>query len=190
MRRARLALFCVATVSTSGCYSERLPPPNFRYTCSQDADCEDPESCLRGLCQIPCTTSNFYEACPLGEYAACFNGVCASLCQLDDDTCPGGQTCFNLGLELEAESDPFATPEDRQQVGVCGDDCQVVGCPVDEVCVPVPDTGTNICLVACDPEIPVCPESYECQLGFCVPETSSSAPPSAPAGTDLQGGGK
>lgn len=145
-------------VAAAGCYTERLPPPTFRYRCDEDGDCDDTERCVRNLCQIPCTQLTASADCPRG-YVGCLNGSCASLCMLEDDACPSSQSCVDVGLNMEGGSDvPL--------VGACGESCRETGCPSGEICAaPILD----VCVLTCDAVDLPCPADFVCYEGGCLP---------------------
>jgi hypothetical protein len=170
-----LAGFLLAALSASGCYSERLPPPTFRHACGGDADCGDGESCLSGLCQVPCTMATATEDCGLsmqgGAYLACINGACSSACNLSDDPCPGAQTCTEIPVLSE-----------QLGAGLCMEMCSPSdpdSCPDGEACF------DGFCATTCDPTDPLaCPEGETC-LGVCVPgEVGMTAGEAETAGND------
>ena len=154
------------------CYSERLPPPNFRYGCTQDSDCSDPQRCIDNLCQIPCTQATFSTACGQnGGFAFCLNGVCSSTCLQSDDNCPGRQRClspgFNLG-SLIGGGGGFGGGGgvDTEDLGICGMECTPSSCPEGEACF------AGFCVATCEPDGPdTCPSGFVCAGGLCVPGT-------------------
>ena len=108
-----------------GCYSDRLPPPTYRYVCQTNDDCNctadtdgdqiDPdchdhhtgsewgEVCISGLCQFPCTLANSSIRCaqdpakPItGSFATCFDQVCSSTCRIGKNDCYGPQKCLRI----------------------------------------------------------------------------------------------
>jgi hypothetical protein len=184
MVRFRLALCLLAPV-LAGCYSERLPPPNFRYACGGDGDCNDNERCISGLCQVPCTQANADDDCPTSDgFATCFNGVCVSSCELPAEVCEGeGENevcerrerrgtctkphmCLDLGIELGGGGSFFGGVSDVD-VGVCGEWCTEGSCPEGEVCV------AQLCVATCDPAGPdTCNAAFglTCQNGLCLPQ--------------------
>jgi hypothetical protein len=127
----RFVLAC-ATMASVGCFSERLPPPNFRYTCSVDDECNEPEACIRGLCQIPCTQRTFNEDCPsTGSFVSCFAGVCSNVCTVGANHCPDPLECVELPIDAEAVGQAFGSfPATDEPLGLCGVQCQ----PGDDVC--------------------------------------------------------
>lgn len=142
----------------AGCFIEIAEAPGFRYSCSADKDCESAEACIDGLCQVPCTSLTFDEACPEdGSYLMCFNGVCASACQVGADACSSPNSC--VGLDPSGES----------PIGVCGAACDAMDpstCPMGEICL----AGT--CFATCDVDDPEsCGSSGSCVEGICIPST-------------------
>lgn len=148
----------VASMGTSaGCYSERLPPSYFRHSCGDNGECGDEQSCVSGLCQVECTMATATEDCGLssqgGSYLACINGVCSSACSLDDDPCPGAQSCNEIPVLTE-----------QLGAGICMEECSSDTCPDGEICL------AGFCATACDPTDPTaCGEGQVCQ-GVCLPE--------------------
>ena len=152
-------LAALTAVGPTGCYSERLPPSYFRNSCGNDGECGDDESCVSGLCQVPCTMATATEDCGLssqgGAYLACINGACASACSLDDDPCPGSQSCGEIPILTE-----------QLGAGICMEECSADSCPDGEVCV------LGFCATACDPADPsTCAEGEICEpaAGICLP---------------------
>ena len=149
MARFRLAISLLAPLLGAGaCYSERLPPPNFRYACGADGDCSDQERCIRGLCQVPCTSATGATDCE--DFLACLNGVCVSSCELPAEdcnedgedctrpesrsTCPAPQTCMDVGFG-GAGGGSFFGGGSTADVGVCGQGCTSDSCPDGELCL-------------------------------------------------------
>lgn len=153
----------------TGCYTERLPPPTYRYPCDAADDCPEGEGCIQGLCQIGCTQATFAMDCPQdGSYLACLNGVCASGCDVENDPCPGELQCIDLGLEVSGGGF-FGGGGDSETIGVCGRLCEADdadACPSGEACV------QGFCVVTCDPaaDPDPCPDGLVCTLGLCIPE--------------------
>lgn len=153
-----LTLTLLTALTATGCYSERLSPSYFRNSCGSDGECGDGEACVSGLCQVPCTMATATEDCSLsgqgGSYLACINGVCASACNIDDDPCPGEQTCNEIPVLTE-----------QLGAGICMQECSADSCPDGEICV------VGFCATACDPtDANACPEGEACELGVCLPE--------------------
>ena len=154
------------------CYSERLPPPTYRYACSSDGDCDDEEECRDGLCETPCTIATFEDDCGSG-FAFCFNGACSNTCEVDGDVCPGSQECVSLaefGIDLGGGGgSPFGGGS-SSELGLCGRMCEGDGaglCPEGEACF------EGFCVATCDPAAAEdeCAEGFVCVLGFCAPDT-------------------
>ncbi len=144
----------------AACYGERQPPPTFRYACNSDADCENPERCMHGLCQVPCSMMTAEDVCTADNHLACFNGACSTGCNPDDsDVCPKTQTCVDIGLML-MQGGQFGATED-QKLGVCGTACTEGSCPTGEVCV------EGFCLQPCGDE-GECGIGFSCVMGFCI----------------------
>lgn len=112
---------------------------------------------MSGLCQVPCTMATAQEDCGLssqgGSYLACINGACASACNLDNDPCPGAQSCTELpGLS------------EQLGAGLCMETCTPDSCPEGEAC------AGGFCATECDPADPMsCPEGQFCLVEVCVP---------------------
>ncbi len=145
----KLALSALFGLFAPACFIEPTAPAAFRADCSAEGDCLDGESCIAGLCQIPCSLSTFATDCPQdGTYFACFNGVCASSCSSDGETdsCPGAQSCIEFDLsglggdgdgDSEADSG-FGASAGDPSFSVCGQPCDDPGappCPGEEVCL-------------------------------------------------------
>lgn len=142
------------------CYSERQPPPTFRYSCNADADCDAPERCMHGLCQVPCSMATASEVCTGDNHLACFNGACSTGCNpADDDACPKAQTCVDIGL-MVSQGGFFGSSED-QSLGVCGTACTEGSCPAGEICL------EGFCLQPCD-DGDECGTGFSCVMGFCI----------------------
>ncbi len=150
----------VGSASSWGCFIEIPPPPASRYLCDTIAECADGEVCASGLCQVPCTTATFTVDCDQSEgYAACFNGYCAHLCEVENSDCTSPQQCISLGVSLNVEG---------VISGVCGVDCATNGCPDGETCAP-----GGVCLTACDEADPTtCTSEEICSGGVCLPDPS------------------
>jgi hypothetical protein len=169
-----LAVLAGAFVA-SACYSEREPPPSFRYACDADGDCADGQSCIDGLCETPCTAETFAEVCIRGE-ALCLNGVCSSTCDLAKDTCPSAQECFDLGIDLGGGGGGFlSSGSSDTAVGICIRACSADSCADAETCI------EGICVATCTTDVQ-CGSGLTCQLGLCLPEASTSS------GTDASSG--
>lgn len=151
----------LASGLATGCFTERLPPPAFRYACGSDTDCGMGDRCISGLCQTPCSQATFAIACDTRAHAACFNGTCASLCEIAEGAkCPSPQTCIDVGLgALSPESAGF---------GICGTTCTSDTCPEGESCL------EGFCVQSCDPANPAaCADGFVCTAGFCLPGTGA-----------------
>ncbi|MCR9161743.1 MAG: hypothetical protein ACE37F_36225 [Nannocystaceae bacterium] len=164
MSRLLPLLLAAFSLGASACYSERLPPPTFRHSCAQDQECGDGESCISGLCQVECTLATAADDCGspgMGStYFGCLNGVCSSICNPDDDVCPGSQTCATI-------------PGAEDFGGACVESCTEGSCPAGEVCVELPEEfgPVNFCATACDPGDPAsCAEGETCIFGVCSPD--------------------
>lgn len=161
-----LAGLATAAAMTEGCFSERLAPPTFRFACGDDRDCEGPEKCIDGLCQVPCSQATFAEDCAEGgTFALCLNGVCSSTCAIDEVECPGNQTCLDLGVDLGqlAGGGGFGGGSSDARIGVCGTPCEGdASCPSGEVCF------TGFCVATCETS-DECSTGLSCVAGFCIP---------------------
>jgi len=105
-----LAAALLSNVVLAGCYSERLPPPTYRFSCGSNSDCDSGrgESCIDNLCQISCTLATFSDDCPDGNYTTYFNRVYANLCNADDPVYPGVQSYLTFeGINLPGEGHRF-----------------------------------------------------------------------------------
>ena len=115
-----------------GCFNAPPEPPTYRFACESDDECEGEEACIGGLCQVPCTLNveDFSSDCP-PEYAICFNGVCSSLCLVDENRCPEQQECIDLA--------PYEVQGLDEGTGLCGVLCTKPGeqstCPDGHVCI-------------------------------------------------------
>lgn len=154
---------------SSGCYSERAPPSTFRYVCTADADCEEGEACREGICERTCSALTAKGDCG-ADFALCFNGACASTCEVEADACPSVHECIDLsalGVDVEGDGSPFGGPS--AALGICGRMCE----PGDGLC---PDTETclgGFCVSLCDPAADdACPDGLICSgIGVCAPPT-------------------
>ena len=164
MLRISMAMTVSAVAAALGCYYETTPSPSFRYRCNSTDDCETPETCIDGLCQIPCTQATFDEDCPDdGRFVACFNGVCASTCSRREANCPAPQECIEFGPRYSGLLARLGQ-SDRNGLGLCGNLCDGQ-CNGNEVC------GEGFCFATCDPALPMssCAPGLICSNGFCVP---------------------
>jgi hypothetical protein len=124
----------------AGCFGDTAAPPAFRFDCASQSDCDEPEECIDGLCQVRCTYSTFETDCPGTEgYAACFNGLCAHLCDTAAKVppCPGNQSCRTVpldGIDLGGGG-LGGSSIDLENLGVCGVACDADSCPDGELCV-------------------------------------------------------
>jgi hypothetical protein len=191
MLRSRFVL-CLLTTVVAGCYSDRLPPPNFRHACGGDGDCGSAERCISGLCQVPCTQATAEDDCPSTDgFVACFNGACVGSCQLPPEVCEGEgadevcerperqgscskpQLCIDLGIDLGGGGGGFFGGGGDVDVGVCGEWCTENSCPEGEICI------QQFCVATCDPTGPdTCNSSLglSCQEGLCLPDLGESLP--------------
>ncbi len=200
MVRFRLAL-CLLAPALAGCYSDRLPPPNFRHSCSVDGDCRSSERCISGLCQVPCTQTTAEEDCPFDDgWLACFNGVCVTACELPAETCSGEgasltcerperrstctspHMCLDLGIEIGGGGGFIGGGSDAD-LGVCGEWCTENSCPEGEICL------DRFCVAMCDPNGPdTCNSAFglRCQGGLCLPPLDSGSSATGAPTTDAQ----
>lgn len=130
-----------------GCATPVGIPPQFRFTCETDEDCQvivDEENadmyqerCISGLCQYPCTGSVLAPVegeCP-DDFIGCFNGVCSNLCETATKQCPSPQTCIIQDVPDELAGQ---LPIDLTESGVCGIRCDEAGapdCPDGQFCI-------------------------------------------------------
>lgn len=138
-----------AALCACACFAEPQAPPAFRFACEKAADCAPDQVCEDSLCQTPCTQATFEQDCPSSaEYAACFNGFCAHLCDREAaDACPTPQAC--QGFELP----DFGSGGDGLDFGEIPE---------------VPGLGDlGICGLPCSPERP-CPGPELCVQGACL----------------------
>lgn len=151
------------------CYSEQQPPPTYRYPCDADADCTGEETCRRGLCERPCTQTAVLSAvlvgaeeqpCPFEDgYVGCYNGACATICELGSDFCPQGHTCLDVGLDPGGGNFGASTPIGACMFECSGDDSDL--CLETEVC------EDGVCTpIDCEGGEP-CPDGYLCLFGSC-----------------------
>ncbi len=155
---ATIATLFAVTSTSAGCYSERLPPSYFRNSCGDDGECGETESCVSGLCQVECSMATADEDCGSpgqgSSYLACINGVCASACNLDDDPCPGSQSCTEVPVLTE-----------QLGAGICMQECSADSCPEGETCI------LGFCATLCDPtDASSCDIGQICEAGLCLPE--------------------
>jgi len=156
-----LAVLAGALLAPS-CYSEREPPPNFRYRCGGDDDCKKGQSCMDGLCETPCTMATFADDCPNGELA-CLNGVCSSGCDLANDSCPSPQECIDLGLDLGGGGGFLSSGDPNAMIGICMRPCTDTSCGELSVCI------EGLCVQTCVSD-EQCPTSTTCQSSLCLPD--------------------
>lgn len=163
--------------AASACYSERQPPPTFRYSCDSNADCNDDETCIEGLCQVECTQLTFSDVCLGANHLVCFNGVCSTGCDpAGDDVCPSSQECIDLGLSVSGGG--FIGGGTSTNIGICGSACTETSCPEGETCVLGACAAT--CMTTAD-----CPEGLGCFAGICIPgEDTTGDVASAEDGSD------
>jgi hypothetical protein len=181
---AGFAIAC-AVMGSAGCFSDRLPPPTFRYSCSVDDDCTQPEACIRGLCQIPCRQATFRDDCPAaGSYLACFNGVCSNVCTVGADHCTQPQSCIELPLDLAGSNGGGGFGggggASSDAIGLCGVECTPGDdvCPSGEVCL------QGFCVQGCmfDAE---CQDGFSCIFGVCLPSDVEVPDTDGTGGTGL-----
>ena len=148
----------------AACFIDTPQPPSFFFDCGSDADCQDGEECVSGLCQVTCTFETFEDDCPSSDgYIACFNGVCAKSCSLSDDA-------------------PCTKPHDCVAFDLGGIDLGGLGGGLD------PD-DFGLCGEACDPDDPsTCAEGEFCFEGYCAPLGGSDG--GDETGGDETGGGE
>lgn len=173
--RTLAAALALGSVFGISCYSEQLPPPNYRYACDADADCGTGETCWQGRCERPCSQLTAAEDCPFEDgYVTCFNGICVSSCEVGQDYCSPGRDCIDLGIDISGGGSPFGGGSDAT-IGVCGVECTVDNqaevCPSGEICIPaeVSGFGFGSCAVDCSMG-QECPGGYICLFGICAPE--------------------
>ncbi|MEM7152671.1 MAG: hypothetical protein AAF799_07505 [Myxococcota bacterium] len=153
------------------CYSEQLPPSNFRYACDSDSDCNSNETCRRGVCERTCTQATAAEDCPFEDgFAACFNGACANTCEVGAGRCPASHECIDLGIDLGGGGgSPFGGGGSDATIGICGIQCDdgenADICPEGEICIPDFGTCATMCTTPDD-----CASGSTCLFGICIPE--------------------
>ncbi|MCA9587378.1 MAG: hypothetical protein KC657_18755 [Myxococcales bacterium] len=172
-RRRSLFALALGFGLIAGCFTSVFTPPTFRYTCETDDDCkatvdEDPDAeltqkCIAGLCQYPCTgwiLAPVDGECPSDSFG-CFNGACATVCDVETNQCSAPQSCLGFGIPDEYAED-FA-----RQLGLTTDELAAKG----------------VCGLACDdPDAPACPGDQLCVEGACIDLSSFST------GTGTTGG--
>lgn len=181
--RSLAAALAFGSVLGISCYSEPQPPSTYRYACDADGDCGDDEVCRRGRCERPCTQLTSSDDCPFEDgYVGCYNGACASTCELDKGYCPSGQECIDLGIDLSGGGSPFGGGSSAA-VGLCGLQCDADDdiCPEGEICV----AEFGACVVDCS-QGQACPTDYTCFFGLCAPSTGF--PSSEDSGGGSSGG--
>jgi hypothetical protein len=171
--RAALTFLAFGLGFGAACYSERLPPPAYRYPCDADGDCAEGESCVSGLCEVRCSQATFEDDCPAaGSYLACINGLCANGCESESPACPDSTECIDLsalGVDVSGGgSNALGGGGSTAAIGVCGRLCEPNDgtCPDGEVCV------LGLCAESCDPADPdACSGGLVClaEIGVCGP---------------------
>lgn len=154
---ARLALpwGLALGVGATGCFSPPPPPPGFRHSCGSDDQCGSDETCVQGLCQLPCSSVDPELACPDGG-GICFNGACSDVCQIDDAHCSAPMECIEV-------------PDVGGGGGFGG----------------APTEGVGICGSLCDEADPeTCPTGEVCILGFCLDPGSLTGGEDSDGGSD------
>lgn len=176
---AGLALILGAATASS-CFTEQLTPPNFRFSCDAESDCSGAESCIGGLCQVPCSIVSPELAACEGP-AECVNGVCVDRCNTEEANCPGHLMCADLrrlGIDVgdaplgicvaTCTQDSCPEAEVCTPIGFCAVACTQDSCPETEVCTPI-----GVCGVPCDGSSPnECDDGFACSAGFCLPALS------------------
>ncbi|MEM6995556.1 MAG: hypothetical protein AAF721_33910 [Myxococcota bacterium] len=185
-----LASLCLgATVGVStGCYSEREPPPTFRYKCDGDGDCGGGEACRGGICERTCTLATAEEDCG-ADFVTCFNGACASTCEVDAGSCPSVQECVDLsalGIDLGGgASNPFGGGSSAA-LGICGRMCDDDNdlCPDGETCL------LGFCAATCDVTVEgACSDGFVCvPPGVCAPGDAGAMTGGEMTGGAMTGG--
>ena len=137
----------------AGCMTSVGLPPQFRFSCASDDDCQVitdengdtmyEEKCISGLCQYPCNgtiLTNISGECPAEkEFFGCFNGVCSHLCDNVTELCRHPQVCVVQDIEIPPEfADQIPGGIDLEQTGICGIRCDAEGappCPNEQICL-------------------------------------------------------
>lgn len=163
----------------SACYSERQPPPSFRYACDADGDCADGQSCIDGLCETPCTVATVADDCVNGELV-CLNGVCSSGCEVGKNSCPPAQECADLGIDVSGSGSFFGGGGSGAAVGVCMRPCSDDSCGDLAVCL------EGFCVPTCSEQVE-CSAGLVCTGGLCAPDVSSPSDTSSESGEPQTG---
>ena len=169
---AATVALAVSMVASTGCYAEREPPTTYRYPCSTNADCDDVEACRGGICERLCSVATFEDDCGASiNFATCFNGACASVCEIGADECPSEQECVDLsefGVDLSGAGSPFIVGGGGDgPLGVCGRKCED-----DTLCGAGESCFEGFCVEACEPGASSCADGFVCAPpGVCAPES-------------------
>ena len=170
------------------CFTDPPPPPTFRTSCDQDQDCPKDLSCIRGLCETPCTQADSAMQCPFEDgYAGCINGACASTCPLpqdgESDPCPKPQSCVDLGIDLSGVGGGgfFGGGGSNTPTGVCTSSCSVGECPDGETCL------EGFCVATCVTSGD-CTTGFACLGGLCIPDFGGTTSGGATSGGTTSGG--
>jgi hypothetical protein len=174
-------------LAAAACYTEKPAPPGYRYLCNSDGDCRPNETCINELCQVPCTQATAKDDCTGSDHLLCFNGVCTSGCNVDNENCPHSQECLDLedlGIMLEqGGSSFFSTPSGP--TGLCANFCDPEdpkACPTGELCL------AGFCVATCE-DSSTCTTELVCQDGFCLPPIPDTTGVDTFAGSSDSGSG-
>src|SRR5690606_34884942 len=127
-------------------------------------------------------------------YAGCFNGICANTCDLDNDRCPSGRRCTDVGIEIDGNGGGGpGGGSSATSIGVCISECTEGSCPLGQacgddgrcgpdpelLCLPSDVIGVELdhCFQPCADDTG-CPDDFYCEASFsaCAPRCSPQCP--------------